>query len=105
MWGSLSIESPVVTMKMVVNTRNKIETNIGIGSCCVTASSAPGKLKPSNAELTLPGFAISNARPEPPTIVNQKQVVNGATTLMVVMIWRMLRPREIRAIKMAIIGP
>ena len=27
------IESPVVTMKMVVKIKNKMETNIGIGSC------------------------------------------------------------------------
>ena len=43
--------------------------------------------------LTLPGSAISNARPEPPTIVNQKQVVSGATILMVEITWRIVRPR------------
>ena len=74
------IESPVVATKIVVNIKNKNDIIQPNGNCSVIASNAAGKLKPVKGSEITPGVANSNAKPLPPTIVNQKQVITGATT-------------------------
>ena len=75
------IESPVVTINVVVRIKNNTEITIGKGSSEVIASRTAGKLKPSNADEIKPGFSSSNAKPLPPTMLNQKQVIKGAAML------------------------
>ncbi len=65
--------------KIVVKIRNSREIKKPNGSCSVIASNAAGRLNPVKGSEITPGFASSKARPLPPTIVNQKQVMTGAT--------------------------
>jgi hypothetical protein len=71
----------------------------------VIASSAAGRLKPSNGPAMVSGAAISNEIPEPPMMVNQKLVISGAAIYSMMTICRIERPRLTRAMKIAISGP
>src|SRR6056297_50168 len=99
------IESPVVATKTVVRIRNNTDTMKPIGSDCVIAKRAAGRLKPSKAIETEPGFVSSALIPVPPTMVNQKAVTMGATSASMITIDRIERPREMRAMKIAMSGP
>ena len=69
------------------------------------ANSTAGRLKPSKGSVMVPGLAVSSPSAVPPNIENQAMVRTGATTHMSSMICRALRPRLMRAIKIAIMGP
>ena len=69
------------------------------------ASKAAGRLNPSNAVETEPVLPSSKAMPDPPMMVNQKVVMTGATKDSIMIIDLIDRPREMRAMNMAIRGP
>ena len=99
------MESPVVATNIVVSTRNKKEIIKPAGNCCVIASKAAGISEPAYGIEITPGLAISKARPEPPTIVNQNIVTIGAPMDTEKIISRIFRPLDILAINIAISGP
>ena len=69
------------------------------------ASNTAGRLKPSKGSVMVPALAISSPSPVPPRIENHAMVSKGAITDIKMIISRALRPRLIRAMKMAIMGP
>ena len=69
------------------------------------ARRAAGRLKPSNAVDTAPGLVSSALMPVPPRMVNQNAVTMGATIDSMITIDRIERPRDTRAMNIAMSGP
>ncbi|MOA45938.1 hypothetical protein D3C78_1683910 [compost metagenome] len=94
--------SPLVATEMKLRNRNSAEIRPASGRFWVTPRSSASGWVPW--EVTAPGVCSSRPMPVPPTMVNQNMVTIGATIDRVMMISRMVRPREIRATYSPIIG-
>src|SRR5690625_6065816 len=97
------IESVVVKTKIMVASKNRNPNIVPNGNCSAIAIIAAGGPASFKAVDTEPGVSNSWKIPVPPTTVNQNVAMTGAIIATAKTSSRMVLPREIRAVKMAII--